>query len=152
MNLQLDDISRIIQLSIAPVFLLTGVGTLLVVLTNRLARIIDRSRNLEDTLSADLLPYETELDELYARSHLINRAIVFSSVCALLVCVIIATLFLEDAMGIDLSKLIATLFVIGILSLIGSITLFLREIFVATRTLERHRLRRENIIAQMKKK
>jgi hypothetical protein len=83
-----------------------------------------------------------ELDELYTRSHLINRSIAFSTVCALLVCLVIATLFLEDAMGFNLSKLIATMFVLGVLSLTGSYIFFLGEIYVATRTLERDRLRR----------
>ena len=52
-TLQLGDVSHIIQLSIAPVFLLTGVGTNLTVLTNRLARIIDRSRTIEDLLQTE---------------------------------------------------------------------------------------------------
>ena len=50
MNIQVGDVGHIIQLAIAPVFLLTGVCTNLMVLTNRLARIIDRSRVLEDRL------------------------------------------------------------------------------------------------------
>ena len=146
MNVQIDDVSKIIQLSIAPVFLLTGVGTQLVVLTNRLARIIDRSRILEAKLTADMHPHSIELDELYSRSHLINRAITLATFCALFICLVIATLFLEDAMGLTLSKLIATMFVLGILSLTGSLVYFLREIFVATRTLERDRLRRGGVI------
>jgi hypothetical protein len=146
MNVQLDDVSKIIQLSIAPVFLLTGVGTQLVVLTNRLARIIDRSRTLESKLNTDMLASSEELDELYKRSHLINRAITLATFCALLICLVIATLFLEDAMSLNLSKLIATMFVLGILSLTGSLIYFLREIFIATGTLERDRLRRGGVI------
>ena len=62
MNIQLADIGKIIQLSIAPVFLLSGVGTHLIVLTNRLGRIIDRSRRLEENLAPDALPHDVELD------------------------------------------------------------------------------------------
>lgn len=142
MIVQLDEVSKIIQLSIAPVFLLTGVGTQLVVLTNRLARIIDRSRVLEERLHSDSSPCSTELSELYRRSHLINRAIFLATLCALLICLVITTLFLEDAMSLNLSALIATMFVLGILSMTGSLIYFLREIFVATRNLERDRLRR----------
>ena len=142
MNIQLDDIGRIIQLSIAPVFMLSGVGTQLVVLTNRLARIIDRSRALEAQLPAESLAHSEELDELYARSHLINRAITLSCLCALFICLVIAALFAGDALGLELSKIIASFFVLGILSLVGSFVYFLREIFVATRTLERDRQRR----------
>ncbi|MDO8651848.1 MAG: DUF2721 domain-containing protein [Undibacterium sp.] len=144
MNLQLGDISHIIQLAIAPVFLLTGVGTNLTVLTNRLARIIDRSRVVERLLQTDgeaekrpmLLE---ELNELYERSHLINRAITLSTSCGLLICLVIATLFLGDATGLGLDKSIAALFVGGILALIGSFIYFMREIFVATKTLTRQR-------------
>lgn len=142
MNIQLDDIGRLIQISIAPVFMLSGVGTHLIVLTNRLGRIIDRSRALEATLPPEQLHKSEELDELYARSHLINRAITLACVCALSVCLVIAALFTGDAFGLELSRIIAGLFVLGILSLVGSFTYFLREIFVATRTLERDRLRR----------
>jgi hypothetical protein len=60
MEFQLGDISHTIQLAIAPVFLLTGVGTKLAVLTNRLARIIDRSRVLEDRLHAGSLRKKPE--------------------------------------------------------------------------------------------
>ncbi|MET3106877.1 hypothetical protein AAKU67_002371 [Oxalobacteraceae bacterium GrIS 2.11] len=146
MNIQLDDIGKIIQLSIAPVFMLSGVGTHLVVLTNRLARIIDRSRNLEAQLSLEALVLEMELDELYARSHLINRSITLACLCALFICLVIGALFAGDAMNLELSRLIAALFVLGILSLVGSFVYFLREIFVATRTLERDRQRRGGLI------
>jgi hypothetical protein len=143
-NLHLGNIGQIIQLAIAPVFLLTGVGTNLTVLTNRLARIIDRSRVLEDIVSTQgadgLSPnMRIELDELYQRSHLINRAITLSSTCALLVCLVIAALFVGDALDLHLDKIVATLFVSGVLALIGSFIYFLREIFVATKTLRRQR-------------
>lgn len=143
-SLQLSDVGHIIQLSIAPVFLVTGVGTNLMVLTNRLARIIDRSRKIEEIFIK--APDETEndalraeLNELYERSHLINRAITLSTSCALLICLVIAALFLGDATGLELDKIIATLFVLGVCTLIGSFIYFLREIFVATKTLSRQR-------------
>lgn len=143
-NLHLGNIGQIIQLAIAPVFLLTGVGTNLTVLTNRLARIIDRSRVIEDVINTQgasgLTPHmRIELDELYQRSHLINRAITLSSTCALLVCLVIAALFLGDALDLHLDKIIAALFVAAVFALIGSFIYFLREIFVATKTLRRQR-------------
>ena len=143
-NLQLGDVSHIIQLSIAPVFLLTGVGTKLSVLTSRLARIIDRARAVEGLLDEnqnDKDNLEAELDELYQRSYLINRAITLSTSCGLFVCLVIALLFMGDATGVALDKWIASLFVCGVLSLIGSFIYFMREIFVATRTLHRQHAR-----------
>ena len=75
MNIQVGDIGHIIQLAIAPVFLLTGVCTKLMVLTNRLARIIDRSRVLEDRLDVGYNENSlNELDVLYRRSHLRRTA------------------------------------------------------------------------------
>ena len=141
-SLQLGDVSHIIQLAIAPVFLLTGVGTNLSVLTSRLARIIDRARVVENLLQTNAtVGLEEELVELFQRSHLINRAITLSTTCGLLICLVIASLFVGDAMGLNLDKLIAGLFVGGILSLIGSFVYFMSEIIVATRTLDRQHQR-----------
>ena len=134
MNIQISDIGHVIQLAIAPVFLLTGVATKLTVLTNRLARIIDRTRVLEDRLkvkSNEL--YSAELETLYTRSHLINTAITSSTACGLLVCMVIALLFLGDTTNLPLDQYIAALFVLAMLGLISSFVYFLREIFIASR-------------------
>ena len=56
MEIQIGDVGHIIQLAIAPVFLLTGVGTNLTVLTNRLARIIDRSRTVDERVATATNP------------------------------------------------------------------------------------------------
>lgn len=138
-NIQLGDIGHIIQIAIAPVFLLTGVGTKLAVLTNRLARIIDRSRILEERMGAapalDHSNARAELEALYRRAHLINRAITLSSSCGLLVCIVIAALFIGAALRLQFANFIALCFVLGMFSLIGSFIYLLREIFVATRVL-----------------
>ena len=144
MDIQLGDISHIIQLAIAPVFLLTGVGTKLAVLTNRLARIIDRLRVLEDRLDAGKgasADAHAEIFTLYRRAHLINRAITLSTSCGLLVCVVIASLFIGDALNLALAKFIALCFVLCMFSLIGSFVFLLREIFVATQTLSMRHIR-----------
>jgi len=138
MEIQLSDVSHIIQIAVAPVFLLAAVGTNLMVLTNRLARIIDRSRILEDRLHGHGQANEHdrhEIEILYQRGHLINRAITLGTACGLLVCLVVAALFIGDALDIALNKAIATLFVLAMLSLIGSFFYFLREIFIATKTL-----------------
>lgn len=139
MDIQLGNISHIIQLAIAPVFLLAGVGTNLAVLINRLARIIDRSRILEERMrssdAAGCSEIRGELSTLYRRAHLINRAITLSTSCALLVCVVIATLFIGGALNLELAKFIALCFVVGMFALIGGFVYFLREIFIATKTL-----------------
>ena len=143
MNIQISDIGHVIQLAIAPVFLLTGVGTMLSVLTNRLARIIDRTRTLEDRL--DTSPNDTHMDELdvlYARWRLINFAIALSTGCGLLICLVIALLFLGDTTNLPLDKYIAALFVGAMIALIGAFVYLLREIFVASTTLRSRRHKR----------
>lgn len=144
MEIQVGDIGHIIQLSVAPVFLLTGVGTNLMVLTNRLGRITDRSRVLEEKLrTVDPIHHpdlNAELVTLYPRAHLINRAITMSTACALLVSLVIISLFLGDALSIELSKFIATFFVLALLCLVGSFLALLREILVATNSLYTRRI------------
>lgn len=143
MNIQISDIGHVIQLAIAPVFLLTGVCTMLMVLTNRLARIIDRTRTLEDRLDAgpnDM--HMDELDVLYRRWHLINFAITLSTACGLLICLVIGLLFLGDTTNLPLDRYIAALFVSAMVALIGSFVYLLREIFVASATLRSRRHKR----------
>jgi len=141
--MQVDDIGHIIQLAIAPVFLLTGVGTNLTVLTNRLARIIDRSRKVDERIEngseTEQREARRELDVLYRRAHLISRAITLSTSCALLVCVVIAALFVGHLTGLTQPSLIAGLFIVAMLALIGSFIYLLREILIATRTLWMHK-------------
>lgn len=149
MNIQPGEIGHIIQLSIAPVFLLTGVGTNMLVLTNRLARIIDRTRALEEKLemrSAEAWPQLrhsvlNELDVLFSRARKINRAIFLSTSCALLICLVVAILFLADTMDLKLVTPIASLFVLAMVSLTGSFVYLLREILQATDFQDRQRQR-----------
>ena len=138
MDIRLSDIGHIIQLSIAPVFLLTGVGTNLLVLTNRLTRIIDRSRYLEEKLAETDISADTEKrirsegEVLFKRARKINRAITLSTLCALFICVVVASLFLDDAFNLKLDTMIATLFVSAMVALTGSFVYLLREILLAT--------------------
>lgn len=147
MNIQITDIGHVIQLAIAPVFLLTGVCTMLMVLTNRLARIIDRTRVLEDKL--DVAFHDAHMDEtdvLYRRWHLINLAITLSTACGLLICFVIAMLFFGDTTNLPLDRYIAVLFVTAMVALTGSFVYLLREIFVASSTLRARRHVRPNTL------
>ena len=149
MNIQPGEIGHIIQLSIAPVFLLTGVGTNMLVLTNRLARIIDRTRALEEKMetgsSADKPQIRegvlNELDVLFSRARKINRAIFLSTSCALLICLVVAILFVADALNLKLVTPIASLFVLAMVSLTGSFVYLLREILQATDFQDKQRQR-----------
>lgn len=133
------DIPRVIQLSVAPVFLLAGVGALLNVLTNRLSRIIDRSRQLEAgaPLTAHIAApaRAAEAGTLKTRARQISRAIALCTLSALLVCTVVMTLFVDAVFGVHLPALVAGLFVASMAVLIGALVLFLREIFLATANL-----------------
>jgi hypothetical protein len=132
-------IAHVIQLAVAPVFLLTGVAALLGVLTSRLARIIDRARMLEERLGvlgdSERAASEAHLGTLSARARHINRAISLSVTCALLVCAVIAALFGGAFLEEDVSGLIGLVFIASMFSLIGALVSFLLEIYIATRSL-----------------
>jgi hypothetical protein len=132
-------IAHVIQLAVAPVFLLTGVGALLAVLTNRLARIIDRARMLESGLPAasgpGRLEFETELRTLCRRARLVNWAISLVTTCGLLISAVIAALFLGVFFNVDVSTAVGLVFIAAMLVLIGGLYTFLQEVYLATRTL-----------------
>lgn len=132
-------IAHVIQLSIAPVFLLTAICTLLTVTTNRLSRIIDRARYLEARLENatpdSVAGIQNNLVALSSRAKLINRAITLATTAALLVCTVIAILFLGDFFGLNIMLPVAFLFILAMLSLVVALLSFLREIFVATANL-----------------
>lgn len=132
-------IAHVIQLSIAPVFLLTAICTLLTVTTNRLSRIIDRARYLEARLEnatpESVAGIQSNLVALSNRAKLINRAITLATTAALLVCTVIAILFLGDFFDLNIMIPVAILFILAMLSLVVALLSFLREIFVATANL-----------------
>jgi hypothetical protein len=130
----ITDIAQAIQLAIAPVFLLTAVGTIIGVLSNRLARVVDRTRVLEAGIEAgasSAAEMQAELEVLGRRMGLSYLAIGLSVVCALFIGLLIVFAFADAFLSIDLSRVIGLLFVAGMLALIASLLAFLREIFLA---------------------
>lgn len=136
MDAPVTGIAHSIQLAVAPVFLLAGIGGLLGVLTNRIGRIIDRSRKLQDQLPSSAEAQHAELrDELgllARRARLINGAIALCTASALLVCVVIAVLFLGSFVALSMSAPIALLFIGAMLCLISALLLLMREILLST--------------------
>lgn len=133
-----ESIAHTIQLSIAPVFLLTALGTFMAVLSTRLGRIVDRARILGDRLPAATGTarerFREELRMLRRRRHLVNMAFTAAVTSALLVCSIIASLFLGSILQVRVSVLAASLFVAAMLAFIAGLVLFLREIMMAVAT------------------
>lgn len=138
---RISAVSHVIQLAIAPVFVLTAVGTLLNVLAGRLARIVDRTRKLEDKLgdlgTAERPNVSRTIVSLNARTHLVNVAITCCVLCALMVCCSIIALFVGAIFDRDLSAAVAVLFIVALLSLTTGLIYFLREVLLATGNLRR---------------
>lgn len=131
----LADIAHLIQLSVAPVFLLTAVGTSLGVFSTRLGRIVDRARVLGDRAKA-LSPGEAEaaraeIQILLRRRRLVNLAITCGTVAALAVAGVIGAAFLGFLLGWKVSWVLATLFLASVGFLMAALLLFLREVLLA---------------------
>ncbi|HLF14880.1 MAG TPA: DUF2721 domain-containing protein [Bacteroidota bacterium] len=123
----------ILQVSIGPVILISGIGLLILSMTNRFARIVDRSRQLTRELracsdSADERSLQAQLSILIRRARLVRIAIFLAAISVLLAAVLIILLFLTALLGIDSAALITTLFIICMASLIVSLLIFLKDI------------------------
>jgi len=138
MESHITDITRVIQLAIAPVFLLTAIGTLIAVLNIRLGRNIDRRRLMEQQLPGAAADKQTdeqsalrELRLLARRIRLIYYAILSAGLGALLVCLVVAGAFVGALVAVDISREVAVLFILAMFAVIGSLSMFLREVFLA---------------------
>lgn len=131
----IDTIAHAIQLALAPVFLLVAVGSLLGVLTTRLSRAVDRSRVLHGRVDAggDIPePLAAEVLILARRMRIINTAIILCVICALLICTVVAIIFLASIVSFAVTAPIVWCFVAGMSCLIGALLCLLREIYLAT--------------------
>lgn len=134
-DIPVTTIAHAIQLAVAPVFLLTGVASILSVLTNRLGRIIDRSRFLHGTLLPGIeidQSVQIELKSLKQRARLIHLAIGLCTTCLLLICSVVAVLFLGSFATLDIAIVIAALFIAAMVCLIAALLNFICEIYLAT--------------------
>jgi len=134
METHLTDITRVIQLSVAPAFLLVAMGTLINILAARLARIVDRRRVVQErlcTLSGEDMAEQQERAQLIRRGNLIYFAILFAVLGALLICLVVAAAFLGALLSIGLAQVVAGLFVLTMVSMVVAWSLFLWEVYLA---------------------
>ena len=138
-GIQVVDIAHAIQLALAPVFLLSGIGVLLGVLTNRLARIVDHARKVEDSLRQATAPDHgaavSKLRIASRRARFINASITLSTIAALLVALVVALLFASTFVPLSLAVYVAVLFVLAMIALVGALLSFLIEVRIATAAL-----------------
>jgi hypothetical protein len=132
-------VGHAIQLAVAPVFLITGIGAMLGVLASRLGRIVDFARSLESRLSVSGDKERGEIHKRLAvlskRARLIYTAIGLSALCALLICAAIVILFLEVFLAVEVPSVIGVLFILAMLAFIVALLCFLREVYIATANL-----------------
>lgn len=138
METHLSDVSHVIQLAVAPVFLLTAIATLINAMNTRLGRIVDRRRAIHERLLPQAnanaqAALNREIQRLLRRSLTIYHAIFCAVFSALLVCVVVACAFVGALMQIDLARVVAVVFILAMLSMIAGLGLFLREIYWAVR-------------------
>jgi hypothetical protein len=128
-----------IQLAIAPVFLMTGIAALLGVMANRLARVIDRGRSYEQSCSTlderARAAARAEIADLEQRRWWCSWSINLCTASALLVCLVIVVLFVQEFYAANLRALAGGVFVAALVALIGGLTCFLREVYLATHTI-----------------
>jgi hypothetical protein len=131
-TLETSDLVTVLQTAIGPVVLISGVGLLLLTMTNRLGRIVDRSRSLahhartatgdeRDTASA-------QLRILGQRARLVRWAIALAAFCVLFAALLVISLFVTALFDVEVVWLITGLFIASMLCLIGSMVMFIRDI------------------------
>jgi hypothetical protein len=122
----------VLQTAIGPVILISGVGLLLLTMTNRLGRVIDRSRilhlDLRKAPEAERPQIRAQLEILSRRAGLIRLAIALASFSVLLASILVIVLFLTALLQLEDAWLITALFIGCMLALIGSLIAFIRDV------------------------
>lgn len=131
-----ETIAHTIQLAVAPVFLLAGLGQLLNLLATRLSRVVDRSRWIEERFSElDRSRAVWELRLLDRRMSIISWAITLCTVSAVAVCLVVGGLFLARLLGMGFGRSVAALFILAMILLVATLGLFLFEVHFANRSI-----------------
>ena len=138
------DVAHLIQVALTPIFLISAIGVTLNVLTNRLARIVDRARAIEEVLRQPG-PHDAQhqgrdlhalLGVLARRARYINAAITLITLSALFIALVVVMLFVNAFVRGDLAAFIAGMFILSMASLCAALLAFLIEVRIATNTLQ----------------
>lgn len=127
------DVSLVIRDAVAPVFLLTGIGSILSVLVNRLGRSIDRARIINGLPDTQFSQYEKELDIILQRTTWMRWSVGLFIFAGLFVAISIVSVFVGAELKLNFSHIVLTSFIIAMLSLILGLLCFLREIILAAK-------------------
>jgi Cu/Ag efflux pump CusA len=137
---QLNQLIPVLQTAIGPVILISGVGLLLLSLTNRFGRAVDRARQLlremRATTGEDRQRFAGQVENLYQRARLIQRAIIFGTISMLFAAVLIITLFFTALMKMESAVVISVLFICCLAALIVSLIAFIMDIRLSLKALK----------------
>lgn len=136
------DLLSMIQLAITPVILITGLGSLLLTMTNRLGRIVDRTRILagqargarEDKTEQGHI--EAQLRIMYRRAGFVRRAVTMATCSMVCSCLLVVAIFANGAIGASLIWLIVSLFMLSLCCLLAALAFFLRDIQLSLSALQ----------------
>ena len=136
-SMDISDTAHVVQLAVAPVFLLTGLGSILSVLTTRMGRVIDRAHRIDIWIEDGKDPdhYAVELGSLRQRLKMIHHAITMCSLSAFLVCAVVFTIFVGTFADVAIGGAIALFFAGAMVMLIGALGLFMLEVQIARRNI-----------------
>jgi hypothetical protein len=141
MENHVTSVTHVIQLAVAPVFLMTAIATLIAALNVRLGRVVDRQRALQELgpvgARFDAAAQQREFALLHRRIHLSYLAILAAVTAGLFICLVVALAFIGVLLEVDLARVLAVLFVLAMVSLITSLSVFLREIYIAVSARQR---------------
>jgi len=139
-SLRLSELIPVLQVAVGPVILISGIGLVLLSLTNRFGRAVDRSRGLvrelREAVEIDRAQLQEQVSILYRRSRLIQISIVFATASVLFAAVLIITLFFTALLQWDSAVILILLFVLCLVSLILSLVVFLMDIRLSLRALK----------------
>jgi hypothetical protein len=137
---RLSELIPVLQVAVGPVILISGVGLLLLSLTNRFGRAVDRSRQLiremREASETDRLRLAGQVEILYRRAHLIQISIIFSTVSVLFAALLIISLFFTALLKLELAIVVTVLFLCCLLALILSLLTFIMDIRLSLKALK----------------
>lgn len=127
-----SELVQVLQLSVGPVILISGVGLLLLSMTNRFGRVIDRTRSVAEAWrgaeEGKKSRFSSQLAMLKRRGNLLRLAIILAVVSVLMTALLVITLFITAATKADLALPVVALFMGSMLFLIASLIVFIQDL------------------------
>lgn len=140
MNEAENSFLSVIQLAITPVILISGIGALMITLTNRLGRIVDRTRTLAGQMHTatgdDRAHFESQIAIMWRRARLQRWAVTFAGTSMLISCFLVLAIFVDALFGRQFGVSLVVIFVASVLCVIAALAAFLRDIWVSLKALQ----------------